>query len=333
MKIKTRTLIIIPLLLVAAAVTAIIIGSISKDKTVITGMVEVTEIDVSSKLPGRVDSIFVVEGDMVEEGQLLAVLESREIDAKVEQARGAMEAARAQMDMARTGARPEEKRMAEKMYLQARHQLDLAQKTFDRVQNVYRDSVVSAQEFDLAEFRYKAAREQFDAAEARYEMVQNGARPEEIRAAEAMYHRASNAYREALVYKDETRLKSPARGEVYDLTADPGEMIAAGYPVVTLIDPHDYWIVLNVREDMVKYLDKEQVLDAEVPGLKNPNNRFKVTYIAPMADFATWKATNEKGGFDLKSFEIHLRPVDPVDGLRPGMTVRVEIDRNQGTEQ
>lgn len=323
---RANKLLYIPVIILVIAVAVILVQAIVPDARVVTGMVEVTELDLSSKLPGRIDSLLVREGQRVRAGQLLAVLESKEIDAKVEQARGVMEAARAKLDMARNGARKEEKIAVEKFYRQAEHQFDLAQKTWERAKSVYADSVISDQEFDQIEFKYKAAKEQLEAAEAKYQMVLNGAREEQIRAAEALFHQAENAYKEALAYQQETRITAPADGEVFSCVADAGEIIAAGYPIITLVNPNDAWIVLQLREDQLKGLKVGDRLSGDFPALDISDVELQVDYIAAMADFATWRATNQKGDFDLRYFEIHLRPVNPVEGLRPGMSARIHLN-------
>ncbi len=321
---KKRLVIYIPLILVGISVVVLLIQAFKSRTTIITGMAEASEIDVVSKVPGRVDSIVVDEGDTVRKGELLARFVSREIDAKVGQARGAMEAAAAKYEMARNGARKEEKEQAEKMYLQAGHQFELAEKTFNRVQQVYRDSIISTQEFDQVQFQYRAAKEQLDAARARFDMARNGARKEDIRAAEALFHQAEAAYKEACAYQDETRLVSPIEGEVGKRVVDAGEIAPAGYPVLTIVNPADIWVVLQVREDQMSSFGKGDIREGIITALGNKRIPFKVTSINPMAEFATWRATNQKGDFDLKTFEIHLRPLEPVAGFRPGMTVHIE---------
>jgi len=321
----SRWVLYIPILIVVVAAAVLIIRAILPDEEIITGMVEVDEIDVTSKIPGRIDTIYVQEGDLVTKGQILARLESKEIDARVEQARGAMESARAKLDMARKGARPEEKEAVEKQYMQAVHQYELAEKTFNRIQEVHQDSVVSTQERDQVEFQYLAAREQMEAAAAKYQMVLKGAREEEIRGAQGLFHQAENAYVEAKAYQAEAELVSPIDGQISTKIASAGEMAAAGYPLFTVINPDDVWIVVQQREDMIEHVKMGGAARVVVPALGEEKHDFKVTYIAAMADFATWKATNQKGDFDLKTFEIHLRPEKPITGLRSGMTARVKL--------
>lgn len=321
---KSQIILSISLLIAIIAALVLIIKSLGKEEYVITGIVETTEIDVASKIPGRIDSIFVKEGDSVKHGDFLAKLESKEMDAKVEQARGMMEAARAKMQMAQNGARKEEKEATEKLYNQAKYQFEYAQKTWTRFQSLYKDKVISTQERDEVEFKFNAAKEQMEAAKARYDMVMKGARPEEIEAAQSLFHQAENGYNEAVAYHKELCIKAPADGEISKRISDPGEVINSGYPIFTILQPSDSYVVLQIREDKMKDIQKGKIFIGKIPAL-NRTEEFEVTYIAPMGDFATWKPTNQKGEFDLKTFEIHLRNRNQINGFRPGMTVNISL--------
>jgi len=192
-----------------------------------------------------------------------------------------------------------------------------------RIISLFKDGVISSQEKDQVEFQYKAAKEQMFAAKAKFEMAKNGARSEEISGAEALFYQAQNTYNEALAYHQELEIKSPTAGEINKLIADPGEIIASGYPVFSIIKPNDNRVVLQVREDKMEKFKKGAKFIGKIPALGNKEYEFEVKYIAPMADFATWKATNQKGDFDLKTFEIHLRGTKIIDGLRAGMSVNI----------
>lgn len=314
---RTKLVIGLAATILIVSIVILIIRGLLPSKPVVTGIVESAEIDVASKLPGRIDSVLVKRGDRVLKGDLLFTLQSKEIDAKVEQARGMRDAAKAKYDMAMHGARKEEKEAAEKLYLQTKHQFELAEKTWARIQNLHRDSVISTQERDQIEFQYKAAGDQMAAAKARYDMALNGARSEEIAGAEALYRQAENGLNEALAYQQEKHIYSPIDGEVSKLIVDPGEMAATGYPVVTISNRNDTWIVLQIREDLMTKIAVGKEFKAEVPGLGG-KLKVSVAFISPMADFATWRATNQKGEYDLKTFEVHLRPTTKADGLRPG---------------
>ncbi len=324
---KNKSIIIlsVPVIIAVIAIVVLIANASSPEENFITGIIETTDVDVASKIPGRIDTIFVSEGDMVKKGQVLARLESKELDAKLEQARGMMNAAKSKMDMAHNGARPEEKAAVEKLYFQSKHQFELAEKTWTRIQSLYNDKVISTQEKDQVEFQYKAAKEQMDAAKAKYEMVIKGARYEEINGADALFYQAQSGFNEAMAYHQELELIAPITGEVSKKITDAGEIIASGYPLFTISDLNDNWVVLQIKEDQMAEIKKGKKFTGIVPALGNLKVDFYVSYISSMADFASWKPTHQKGEFDIKTFEVRLRPATPVDGLRAGMTVNVTL--------
>jgi HlyD family secretion protein len=326
MKIKRSYIILsVPVVLAIVGIIVLIANSFEPKREIIGGIVEVSEVDVASKIPGRIDTIFAAEGDHVQKGQILAKMESKEMDAKVEQAKGMMDAAKSKFDMAVNGARPEEKEAVKNLYLQAKHQYEFADKTWERMYNLYIDSLISAQEKDQAEFQYKAAQEQMDAAKAKYDMVLKGARSEEIDGAKSLYYQAENGYKEALAYQEELYLKSPINGELQKKIVDAGEIISSGYPLFTVLDLNDIWVTIQLKETQMTDIKKGNTYRGTIPALGNKTGEFKVTYISSMGDFSTWKPTNQKGEFDIKTFELRLRSKSNIDGLRPGMTVNIEL--------
>ncbi len=320
-----KIIIALPIILAVIAIAYLIISSLGGDKKVITGLVEITDVDVASKIPGRIDSIFVNEGDFVKKGQILAKLQSKEIDAKVEQTKGQLEAAKFKYQMALNGARPEEKDAVEKLYQQAKYQFDLAEKTWNRTYKMYKDSVISSQEKDVYEFQHKAAMEQMLAAKSKYDMILKGTRYEEIEMAKGLFYQAENGLKETLAYQDEIYIKSPIDGELQKKVVDSGEILSAGYPVFTILDLNDVWVTLQLKETDMNSIKIGSRYKGRITALENKEYTFEVTYISPMGDFAYWRPTNQKGDFDVKTFEIRLRAKEKIDGLRPGMTVNIEL--------
>ncbi len=288
---------------------------------IIQGQVEATEIDVSARMPGRIGTIAVREGDRVVRGDTVATLDSPEIEAKLTQAQAARQAAAAQRDKANHGARQEEIRAAEATWLRARGAADLAEKTFQRIDRLARDGVVPGQRRDEAETAWKTSRDAEAAAKAVFDLAVNGARQEDKAAAAAVVDAASGVVDEVSVFLRETRVVAPASGEVFRRNLQPGEMTAAGLPIVTLVDLDDIWATFYLREDQLHGLTIGARLRLSLPALANRDEEFQVSYLAAAADFATWRSTSASGGFDVKTFEVRARPVRPVPGLRPGMSV------------
>jgi HlyD family secretion protein len=294
---------------------------------ILQGQIEATEIDVSSKIAGRLDAIAVIEGAAVRKGDLIATLDSPEINAKLAQVRATRAAAAAQRDKADRGAREEEIRAAEATWRRAHEAAILAETTFRRVERLARDGVAPAQRRDEAETVWKSSREAEAAAKAVYDMALNGARAEDKASAAAMVGVADGAIAEVEAYLQETNVHAPAAGQVYRRNLEPGEMVAPGLPIVTLVDLDDVWAVFHVREDRLPGLTVGSRIQVSVPALGNTRTEFQVSYVAPEADYATWRPTSAQGGFDVKSFEVRARPVGHLEGLRPGMSAIV-VGRN-----
>jgi HlyD family secretion protein len=285
------------------------------------GEIEATEFDVAAKVPGRVESVAVKLGQSVARGALLFTLESPELRAKLTQAEGARDAAGALRRKADTGARQEEIRAAEQQWLRAKAGADLATVTLERIERLHREGIVPRQRRDEAEAQAKAMQAAAASAKAIHDLSLAGAREEDRAAATAVAAQAGGAVSEVEAYLAETQIKAPHAGEVSSLLIDAGEIAPAGFPVITLVDLTDAWVVVQVREDLLAGIGMGTELVGRVPALGNREVTFKVDYLAALGAFATWRATSASAGFDLKTFEIRARPTAPVPGLRPGMTV------------
>ena len=291
------------------------------------GEVEATEIDVAAKVPGRVESVAVKLGQTVARGDLLFTLESPELHAKLAQAEGARDAAGAMRRKADTGARAEEIRAAEQQWIRARAAADLADVTLERVERLHHDGVVPRQRRDEAEAQARASRAAEASTKALFDMAVAGARVEDRDAAAGVAVQAGGAVSEVQAYLAETQIKASHAGEVGSLLIDPGEIAPAGFPVITLFDLNDVWVVFQIREDQLAGIAMGAELTGRVPALGNREVKFKVDHLAALGAFATWRATSASAGFDLKTFEIRARPVVATGGLRPGMSVIVPWGR------
>ena len=289
----------------------------------IQGEIEATQFRVASKIPGRIDTIAVKKGQMVEKGDFLFSVSSPEIEAKLQQATAARNAAAAQSRKAMAGAQEEDIQAAYSNYLKAEAAARLYEKTFERIDNLFIAGVVAEQKKDEAETQMKASRATADAAKALWEKAQGGARAEDQVSAAELVRQAEGAIAEVEAYLNESRVTAPAPGEVSSLMAEQGELAPTGYPVVSLLNLNDMWATFYIREDLLADIRKGSEIQATIPALGNREVILKVSFISPMADFATWTSTKASGGFDMKSFEIHAVPVTPVADLRPGMSVLV----------
>lgn len=311
------------LVLLSAAVTGLGWLLVQPRPRLLQGEVDTRKISVSAKIPGRVEEMPAEEGGRVKKGDVVAVLDSPQLQAKRQQAGAAQEAAGAQRDKAEGGAREEQIRMAQSQWLQAQAGAELAEKSFARVERLFNDGVVPAQRRDEVQAQRDMARRLVEAAKAQYDMALNGAQEEDRRAAQALVNQAAGAVGEVESLIEEARVTAPMDGEIVEHIVNRGELAAAGMPIVTMIDPEDCWVTFSVREDWLGGMKLGDRLTGGVPALNGAEVEMEVSYLAPLGDFATWRATNIAGGFDLKTFEVRARPVTPAEGLRPGMSVVV----------
>lgn len=289
----------------------------------IQGIAEAQQVKVASKLTGRIDSLPIYKGMDVNRGDTLFTMGSPEIKAKMRQAMAGKAAAGAQEQKAVKGATTEDIEAAFNQYQKAKAAAELAKKTHKRIKNLYEDGVVSRQKLDEAETRMKTSERTAESAKALYLKAKKGSRPEDKRAAKAMTDKADAVVEEIRTYLNENTITAPVDGEIAEIIAEEQELIPSGFPVITLVNLDDIWVTLHLKETYLQNIQKGTHFKADIPALGREDIEFNVSYIHPLGDYATWRATKEKGEFDIKTFEIEARPVKPIEGFRPGMSVLI----------
>ena len=310
---------------IAVVIIVALIGflALDRDPDIIQGQVEVTEYRVSSKVPGRILELRVSEGDYVKAGDTLAILDAPEVRAKMEQARSAESAAAALELKAQNGARKEQIQGAFSVLQQAKAGFEIAEKSYQRIQRLYDEGVVSAQKRDEVYANYKAMEAQMKAAQSQYDMAVNGARMEDKLAAAAQVGRAKGAVNEVNSYIHETVQIAQKEGEVSNIYPKVGELVGTGSPIMSIAVIDDMWGTFNVREDQLNGMKVGSEFTAFVPAF-NKDIKMKVYYLKDQGSYAVWKATKSNGQYDLKTFEVKARPTEPLDGLRPGMSLIIK---------
>ncbi len=291
---------------------------------VLQGQIEAQQYSISSKVAGRVDKVLVRKGDVVRKGQLIFSLISPEIEARLAQAKGGRDAADALVEQAEKGARSQQIEAARDQWQQAETAVKLLEKTFSRLDALYRDGVLAEQKRDEVQAQLQAARHTADATHQVFLMTEEGSREEEKKAAAGKLRMAAGAVAEVEAYAADTRITSWNDGEVSQVLLQSGELAPQGFPVVTILDMEDVWAVFHVREDQLQKFAKGAEFAASIPAIGKGRHVFRVSHVAAMGDFAVWRATQAGKGFDMRSFEIEARPVEPIEGLRVGMSVLVE---------
>lgn len=316
----------IPILVLIVAIYFLFRQSTTESNAPI-GMVDATSVDVAAEFPGRLDSLFVEQGDTVKTGQLLGVLRTNEIDAIRAQALAAVDAAKGQLELLQQGPRKELISATGKLYEIAEDQYDLFSKTYDRMQRLYNADVISGQEKDIFFFKYQAAQKEMETAKLNLEMLQKGTRPELIKSAQAIVKQAEQAYELTKALKENTRIYSPANGVITSLVIHQGEIVSIGYPIMSVEKEHSFILRFNIRQDMAASLKPGVKTTVKVPGCEPETFSVTVSTVAPSLTFANWVPSKDKGQFELRTFTIEFKPSDPgsLRGLRSGMTASLQL--------
>ena len=318
---KGRTLSIAFIVVLVAVALFTVIGMIAMrhQPLVLQGQAEATEIRISGKLPGRIDTFLVEEGQWVKQGDTLVVINSPTVEAKYRQVDALKQVAVEQNKKIDAGTRKQIIATAQQLWNKTQSDLTLARTTYNRILTLYKDSVVTSQRKDEVEAMYKAAQAAERAAYEQYQMAVDGAQSEDKASARSMVNAANSTVDEV------ARLIAPEDGQIATIFPKRGELVAPGTPIMNLVVMDDIHVVLNVREDLMPDFRMGGTFIGDVPALAQKGIGFKIYYISPLGSFATWKSTKQTGSYDLQTFEIHARPTKKVEGLRPGMSVLVEI--------
>lgn len=294
--------------------------AIHPQKESITGEADATEYRISNMVPGHIDKLYVSEGDVIHVGDTIAHIGSRQVDAKMIQAKAARSAASAQSRKAKGGARQQQIQMAYQVWQKAQAAEEVYKKSYNRVKSLYEKGVVSAQQYDEVDAKYKAAQADCAAAEQQYLMAKEGAQSEDIAAASALVNQAGGAVAEVQSYLDDSYIISPCDGTVVEMYAKLGDLVGTGAPLASVIDMSDNWFNFSIREDLLKDIKTGQNVDVQIPALGDKTYVCTIRNVKVMASYATWRATKTLGQYDVKSFDVKVVPLEDIDGLRPGMT-------------
>ena len=287
----------------------------------IEGMVDTNEIQVAARTNGRLETLMVREGDQVARGQILFVLTNRELEAQRAATQASLSGAQAVQEKVINGAQAEDIAATRSSWLAQKAVAEQAAVTAKRMNNLFAEGVVSAQKRDEANAHARASVAGEAAARAQYEKSVNGARIEDKKAVNAQVSQAAEAYKGVVSLEEELQARAPVSGQITKRFANEGEVIPPGFPVFSMIRLDDFWVSFNLREDNFSGLIMGQELVGSLPALNLQGVKFKVYFINPQGNFATWRATRLSDGYDVKAFEVRVRPVEPVPQLRPGMTV------------
>ena len=309
----------ISVLIIVALISFLGMILLGNKPTILQGQIEATEIRISGKLPGRIDTFLVKEGQNVSAGDTLVIINSPEARAKYEQVNALENVAKYQNQKIDEGTRSQIIETMFQIWSKAKSDLQLAKTTYNRILTLYKDSVVTSQRKDEVEAIYKAAIANEKAAYQQYLMALDGAQKQDKESARSLVNAAKGTVNEVEALLQDAKLTAPESGQIASIYPKRGELVGAGTPIMSLV-------VLDEREDFLPYFKIGKTFKGNVPALNKKEIIFKTNYISPLGSYATWRSTKQTGSYDLRTFELHALPTSPVEDLRPGMSVLVNLN-------
>lgn len=313
---------ILIILIVVAALAVVGFLCIKEEPDTIQGQGDATEIRISGKLPGRIAEFYVEEGQRVKAGDTLVRIHSSLVDARLEQARAMEDVAAATNRKVDSGTRSQIVASAKEVWEQAKSASGIARKTYDRLENLYSQGVVTEQKRDEAKAAYEAAKAGEAAAKSQYDLAVAGPQSEDKQASRAMVMAAQGGVKEVNALLQDQYLVAPCDGEITVIYPHVSELVATGAPIMNL-QKDDRWAVFNMRETSLKDLKVGSEIKVRIPAL-DKTVKMKVFYIRDLGTYANWQATKSTGDFDARTFQVKARPEKPVPGFRPGMSAVLE---------
>ena len=314
-------------LIVVAILSTVGILALRNKPEILQGEIEATEIRISGKLLGRIDKFLVEEGQNVNKGDTLVVINSPEFVAKYNQVSALENVAVFQNQKVEDGTRKQITESARQIWLKTQSDLQLAKTTYDRITRLYKDSVVTSQRKDEVEAVFKAAQSAERAAEQQYQLAVDGARKQDKESSRSMVDAAKSSVDEIGALIEDARLYAPESGQIASIYPKRGELVAPGAPIMSLVVLGDAYVVLNIREDLMPDFRMGGKFIGDVPAIDQKNIEFEIYYVSPLGSYATWRSTKQTGSYDMRTFEIKAKPTTPVEDLRPGMSVMVTLKK------
>ncbi len=289
-----------------------------------TGVVEAREVEVSAEISGKVDSIFVEEGNRVEKGEVICKLNTESLELKLMEARANLRAAKAQLDLVRKGAREEEIKSAGENVVQARSSLENSESNLKRIERLRSEGVASESQFENARTVYEVARARYEMALKQYELIKKGARKEEIELAGANYDRALSLVKLVEKQISDATVTSPIYGIVTTKFIEAGEIARVGTPLVTVSDLSRLWIRIYLSEKDVGRVKPGDEVVVRVDSFPGRDFRGRVEYISPEAEF-TPKIVQTKDTRVKLVFAVKVGVDNPDLALKVGLPADVLV--------
>jgi HlyD family secretion protein len=286
----------------------------------IQGEADATRIDLAARVDGRVATIPVDRGQDIAAGQTVVTIDNPELLTRLKEAQASLGVAQADLKRIQVGTRVEVVAAKRAALAAAEANTNLAEKTYERTKALTTRDFASVQKLDEETATLDVARRSQQQAKLALDEAITGYTKEEHEVAEAAVVKAEAAIATLQAQVAELTVKSPRAAQVWHKSAEAGEFVSPGVPLLTLVDLSDIWLRFDLREDLVKGLKVGDRFEVRVPALGDKPITVEVRTIATRGEYAGWRATRATGDFDLRTFAVRAYPVDKIPNLRPGMS-------------
>ncbi len=309
------------------AIALVLSGCTQPQEIKFEGRVKRETISLAPKYAGRIEHIGVQEGDKVQPGDTLALLNIPEVEAKIQQAEGAVHAATWQYKMAVHGATPEQKDQVSAMFNAAKEQFEFAEKSLVRVRNMYNDSLVAPQAYDEALTKYQMAQLQYEAALAKRQEVMGGLRDEQVQMALGQKQQAEGALHEAGIVFSERFIIAPKEMTVETIALHEGELALPGYNIFVGYDAQSTWFRFTINEAHIAKFEQGKTYDIALPFESNRVIKAKLVSVNELAKYGNRSSSYPNYEPGQAVYEIKLLPLnsDEAASLFTNYTVHLTI--------
>jgi len=296
----------------------------------VSGNLEVIQVDVSFRVPGKVMERPVDEGFLVQEGQLIARLDAKDLEQQVALQQAAEATSKAALAELLAGARKEEIEASKAALDQAAADVSRLEPDDARARDLYQKGILSIRDFEATHASLVAAKAKVNQLQQQYTLMKKGARQEDIDQARARYEQARQSLALAQTQLGYATLKAPTTGVILSKNIEPNEYVAPGTSVVTLADLRNVWLRAYLEETdlgRVKVGQKALLTTDTYPGKKYEG---RVSFIASEAEFTPKSVQTRKERVKLV-YRIKIDVANPQLELKPGMPADAEIVLDEAT--
>ena len=292
-----------------------------REPLVVQGEVQSRTFDLAARVDGRLGEIVVARSQDVKLGAPLLRIDNPELLAKERASEAALRVAEAELARVRAGFRAETIAVRKAEIDRADADLTLAQKTFERTRQLVASHDSPQSQLDKERAALTLAERTRDQARFAYDEAASGFTREDLGIALAKVETAKADVETLKALVAQMVVVAPADGQVFRIPVEDGEFVLPGVPLISLVDLGEMWVQFDLREDLLRNLKQGSRIKVRVPALDDREVELEVRVIGAKGEYTGWRATRSSGDFDLRTFEIRAYPAQPVEGLRPGMSV------------